>query len=213
MRRALRAAPPLPEPAAAAAAAAVAAAAAAAAAADADIGPPAAAPAVEGAAALDAAARGCGNEVLTAALDGWSVVDGDSLSARLLWLCGAAHPGGGGGVDDGGWGEAGDEVGMPPPPPPPPPLPPLPLLQLHESGAPLQSALQGAAGAACISRGSVLLFGDHVGYTPDEEAAVLAVGGVRCALGQVPLLTSQCIVIAHYLLDAANSGPGPAAIE
>jgi len=58
----------------------------------------------------------------------------------------------------------------------------------------------------------VLLFGDHVGYTPDEEAAVLAAGGVRCALGQVPLLTSQCMVIAHFLLDAANSGLGPAAL-
>ena len=51
----------------------------------------------------------------------------------------------------------------------------------------------------------MLLFGDHVGYTPDEEAAVLAAGGVRCALGRVPLLTSQCMVIAHFLLDAANA--------
>ena len=67
------------------------------------------------------------------------------------------------------------------------------------------------ASAAGVSRGCVLLFGDHVGYTPDEEAAVLAAGGVRCALGQVPLLTSQCMVIAHFLLDAANSGLGPAA--
>ena len=231
MRRALRAAPPLPEPAVAAAAAAAAAAVAVAAAvaadavADAHLGPPAAAPAVEGAAAFGSKAPrgcadlhygGCGDPAPSAALDGWSIVDDDCLGARLRWLRGAARHGGaagdGGGMGHVGRGEAAAEVGVPPPSP-------LPLLQLHESGAPLQSALHGvagagaagAAGAAGVSLGCVLLFGDHVGYTPDEEAAVLAAGGVRCALGHVPLLTSQCMVIAHFLLDAANSGLGPGA--
>ena len=206
MRRALRAAPPLPESAVAAAAEA-----AAGAAAGAHTGAPGAAPAVEGAAAIDStAARGCGDAAPSAAIDGWSIVDDDCMGARLRWLCGAARHGGaagdGSGVGDGGRGDAGAEAGVPPPLL-------LPLLQLHESGAPLQSALQAAAGASAagVSRGGVLLFGDHVGYTPDEEAAVLAAGGVRCALGQVPLLTSQCMVIAHFLLDAANSGLGPAA--
>jgi len=207
MRRALRAAPPLPatpplpEPAVEAAGVEAAGAAGVAGA--------------EGAAALGSSApRGGGggggggdDAAPSAALDGWSVWDGDCVRARLRVLCGLARHGrpagdggGVGGAGDGGRGEAGDEAGVPPPPP----LPPLPLLQLHESGAPLQSALQGAAGTGA-SRGCVLLFGDHVGYTPDEEAAVLAAGGVRCALGRVPLLTSQCMVIAHFLLDAANA--------
>ena len=212
MRRALRAAPPLPatpplpaapplpEPAVEAAGVEAAGAAGVAGA--------------EGAAALGSSAPrgggGCGgggDAAPSAALDGWSVWDGDCVRARLRALCGLARHGrpagdggGVGGAGDGGRGEAGDEAGVPPPPP----LPPLPLLQLHESGAPLQSALQGAAGAGA-SRGCVLLFGDHVGYTPDEEAAVLAAGGVCCALGRVPLLTSQCMVIAHFLLDAANA--------
>lgn len=201
MRRALRAAPPLPStpplPETAVEAAAV-----------------EAAGAVRVAGAEDAAALGSsaprggggggggGDAAPSAALNGWHVWDGDCVGARLRALCGLARHGrpagdgsGVGGVGDGSRGEAAAEAGVPPP---------LPLLQLHESGAPLQSALQGAAGAGA-SRGCVLLFGDHVGYTPDEEAAVLAAGGVRCALGRVPLLTSQCIVIAHFLLDAANA--------
>ena len=57
-----------------------------------------------------------------------------------------------------------------------------------------------------------MVAGDHLGYTPDDEAALQRLGAVRCSLGHVPLLTSHCIVLSHHWLDAAHRPPGgPAA--
>lgn len=141
--------------------------------------------------------------------DGWSVVDGDTLEELLKRLRGERAV---------GCGETATPVHEP-----------LPLLQLHEEGEPLPAVLE-----RCLQprerlqprqqaheheppqehplHGCVLVAGDHLGYTPDDEAALQRLGAVRCSLGHVPLLTSHCIVLSHHWLDAAHrpSSNGPA---
>ena len=154
--------------------------------------------------------------------DGWSVVDGDTLEGLLRRLRGERA------LE--GCGETAASV---------PALRPLPLLQLHEEGEPLPAVLerllqpqqrppdeqmqaqphQQAEDQAREHvppheqpQGCVLVAGDHLGYTPDDEAALQRLGAVRCSLGHVPLLTSHCIVLSHHWLDAAHRPPsGPAA--
>jgi tRNA pseudouridine-54 N-methylase len=106
---------------------------------------------------------------------GWSVHDGDSLQARLEWLH-AARAGG-------------------------------PPLVLHEQGSmPVVDALRRSAFAADSSGGAVtLVMGDHMGFTAEEEAVLERGGGLRTALGDLPLLTSQCITIVNWLIDQESS--------
>ena len=51
---------------------------------------------------------------------------------------------------------------------------------------------------------TVLVVGDHVGFTQEEQDAMQHLGAIKASLGPVPLLASHCIVLAHAVLDAAN---------
>ena len=76
------------------------------------------------------------------------------------------------------------------------------LLALHEKGASLETLL---CAAPAESPGAVLVLGDHVGFSVEEEACLERMGAVRACLGPLPLLTSQCIVLCHNALDCRNS--------
>jgi hypothetical protein len=84
---------------------------------------------------------------------------------------------------------------------------PRPLLQLHEEG---EATLDELIGAACASArpealpGAVLVFGDQLGYTAEEEELVAHAGGRRALCSPRGLLTSHCIVLAHHALDKAE---------
>lgn len=47
----------------------------------------------------------------------------------------------------------------------------------------------------------VLIMGDNVGLTAEEDREATALGAIRVRLGSVPMLASHCIVVAHHLLD------------
>lgn len=51
---------------------------------------------------------------------------------------------------------------------------------------------------------TVLVVGDHVGFTQEEQDAMQHLGAIKARLGPVQLLASHCIVLAHAVLDAAN---------
>ena len=44
-----------------------------------------------------------------------------------------------------------------------------------------------------------------MGFTAEEEAVLERGGGLRTALGDLPLLTSQCITIVNWLIDQESS--------
>ena len=50
---------------------------------------------------------------------------------------------------------------------------------------------------------TVVIVGDHIGFTQAEMDALQPFGAVPASLGPVPLLASHCIVLAHAALDAA----------
>ena len=76
------------------------------------------------------------------------------------------------------------------------------LLVLHESGAPLTSLATPPAPDAQPGASTCLVLGDHVGFEADEEALLCELGGEKASVGDVPLLTSQVIVMGHSVLDA-----------
>lgn len=80
------------------------------------------------------------------------------------------------------------------------------LLVMHEAGDPIgptSSALVPAGGDSALSVPTVTVLGDHLGFTQAEEDCLARCGGARLSLGAVPLLTSQCIIIIHWLLDTS----------
>lgn len=50
---------------------------------------------------------------------------------------------------------------------------------------------------------TLLVLGDHQGFTTAEEATMDAHGAVRARVSRVPLLASHSIVLAHAVLDEA----------
>jgi len=92
-----------------------------------------------------------------------------------------------------------------------------PLIQLHEEGeTTLQEAVQlasdGAAGKDASDSdpvGVVLVIGDQLGYTAEEEALLAHQGGRRARCSPKGLLTSHCIVLAHHALDQEEARVQP----
>ena len=83
---------------------------------------------------------------------------------------------------------------------------PVRFFVLHERGEPFTQLVSGAGnchedGDASSTR-TVLVVGDHIGFTEEEEDALRALDATRASLGPVPLLASHCIVLAHAALDA-----------
>lgn len=76
------------------------------------------------------------------------------------------------------------------------------LLALHEKGAALDGQLRANPAAA---DGAVMVFGDHVGFSIEDEACLDQMNAVRVCLGPIPLLTSQCIVICQNALDCSEA--------
>ena len=68
-----------------------------------------------------------------------------------------------------------------------------PLVMLDEKG-------EDVAGAAIPARATFVL-GDHLGFTPEEEALLQARAAIRVSLGPVSLQADQCITVLHNHLD------------
>jgi tRNA pseudouridine-54 N-methylase len=89
------------------------------------------------------------------------------------------------------------------------------LIQLHEEGeATLEEVLtradaDGGDGQAPLTAplgcSTVLVLGDQLGYTVEEEALLARLGGCRASCSVQGLLTSHCIVLAHHALDQAEA--------
>ena len=75
------------------------------------------------------------------------------------------------------------------------------LVVLHELGEPLEAVLQSNGGGG---DGTVLVVGDHVGYSREEELLLEELGGKQARVSKVPLLASHCIVLAHAALDGLS---------
>ena len=88
------------------------------------------------------------------------------------------------------------------------------FIMLHEQGAHLSQHLAVGASNAGTQREqpppsrTVLILGDHLGFTEEEEACLAESGAAKASLGPVPLLASQCIVLAHAALDAVAYAAG-----
>lgn len=112
---------------------------------------------------------------------------------------------------------------------------PRPLLQLHEQGsmsleeavaeeeeeeeAELRPRRSGEAEAAGDAReggsscpGAILVFGDQLGYTAEEDALIAHLGGRRVTCSPRGLLTSHCIVLCHHSLDTADEARAAARV-
>jgi len=83
----------------------------------------------------------------------------------------------------------------------PPGMPPRPLIQLHEKGEITLEAALPRAGDGVAKHGAVLVFGDQLGYTAEEEALIASRGGCRARCSSKGLLTSHCIILAHHAMD------------
>lgn len=68
-----------------------------------------------------------------------------------------------------------------------------PLVMLHEEGADIAHA--------DLPEGALFVLGDHLGFTPEEEAALASRAIARVSLGPVSLQADQCIVVLHNHLD------------
>lgn len=68
-----------------------------------------------------------------------------------------------------------------------------PLVQLHEDGEDVARA--------DVPPGATFVLGDHLGFTPEEEAVLRSRGARRVSVGPVPLQADQCIVVLHNHLD------------
>ena len=116
---------------------------------------------------------------------GWLVRDGDALEPLLLSLLAEA-------VVASGAPSEGAASGL--------------LVALDEDGANLRNVLDAQQPLAC-GRGVVLVLGDHKGYAALDEQALDRLGAVRACLGPLPLLTSQCIILCHNVLDCLVAEP------
>lgn len=82
------------------------------------------------------------------------------------------------------------------------------FVTLHEHGEPLaqvlsaQGASEAGGGEARAAHRTVMVFGDHLGFTEEEEELMEELGATRASLGAIPLLASHCIVLAHHQMDA-----------
>ena len=115
---------------------------------------------------------------------GWTVTPGDSLRARLNAV----------GV---GQAEEGENKARS-----------VRFLVMHEHGEPLSAKLLGEAApdvedseGQSVEPSTVLVLGDHLGFTQEEEQCLEEMGGVRASVSPLPLLASHCIVLAHAVLD------------
>lgn len=54
-----------------------------------------------------------------------------------------------------------------------------------------------------VPKEATFVLGDHVGFSEEEVAALVARGARRVSLGPVSLQADQCIVVAHNHLDRA----------
>lgn len=68
-----------------------------------------------------------------------------------------------------------------------------PVVLLHEEGEDLATA--------ALPEDALFVLGDHLGFTPDEEALLTKRAVARVSLGPVSLQADQCIVVLHNLLD------------
>ena len=89
------------------------------------------------------------------------------------------------------------------------------FLVMHERGEPLSPELLGeiapasnssSVGEAFLEPSTVLVLGDHLGFTQEEEQCLELMGGVRANVSPLPLLASHCIVLAHAVLDRVAMG-------
>ena len=78
------------------------------------------------------------------------------------------------------------------------------LLYLDEGGEALPSALASLPRSAPGSRSTVVVVGDHLGYTQEEKSVLEKLGARRVSVGPLPLLASHCIVLVHAELDARS---------
>lgn len=78
-----------------------------------------------------------------------------------------------------------------------------PLVQLHEEGEDVAEA--------GIPAGATFVLGDHLGFTPEEQALLDARGARRVRLGPVSLQADQCLVVLNNHLDrrAGLAAPQP----
>ena len=54
---------------------------------------------------------------------------------------------------------------------------------------------------ATLPEGALFVLGDHLGFTPEEEATLAKRAVARVSLGPVSLQADQCIVVLHNHLD------------
>ena len=79
------------------------------------------------------------------------------------------------------------------------------LVVLHEMGASLDREVLAAStdggDQSLPAPATILVLGDHMGFSKKEEALFDQLGAVRASVGPIPLLASHCIVLAHAALD------------
>lgn len=68
-----------------------------------------------------------------------------------------------------------------------------PLVQLHEEGEDVATA--------DLPADATFVLGDHLGFTPEEDALLARRGAMRVSLGPVSLQADQCVVVLHNQLD------------
>ena len=57
--------------------------------------------------------------------------------------------------------------------------------------------------------GTIMVLGDHQGFTIDEEACLQDLGGQHVSVSAFPLLASHCIVLAMAALDHYDAAQAP----
>ena len=70
-----------------------------------------------------------------------------------------------------------------------------PIVLLHEQGEDVATA--------SLPPDALFVLGDHLGFTPEEEAALAGRAIAHVSLGPVSLQADQCIVVLHNHLDRA----------
>jgi|SRR5581483_1279213 len=70
---------------------------------------------------------------------------------------------------------------------------PGPLVVLDEKGQDVATAP--------IPKDATFVLGDHLGFTPEEDASLSKRGALRVSLGPVSLQADQCITVLHNHLD------------
>lgn len=74
-----------------------------------------------------------------------------------------------------------------------------PIVLLHEQGDDIT--------AASLPDGALFVLGDHLGFTPEEEALLASRAVARVSLGPVSLQADQCVVVLHNHLDRGRFDP------